>query len=518
MMKKYIIASIIALVCIPAARAQVKEVTHPSQLEFNKVGALWFHTDNAAGMAVTPLADYNQLSLSYNMEEGKYKLQQQGDSKGDLTVNTNGALTLGKTRLWGDFTFTNTTLRNTRFNSILLDPVYDMPYYVADPNTSWWKIQTYDMSVKAATPFLWDRIALGVSINYFSKAGAKQIDPRTTSYKYGISVVPSLVVKLAANHMLGLSGTYSNVFERTVPINSDSQQDQSVYLMKGLGNWSTAVVGSINGLKTFYYKQNLVGGALQYGYHGNFHILAEGKYNYRVTDVIQTPSKPERMGTTVRNSYGGNVQALFGDEYTSKIYADAYVNHTDGIEYVQELDDTYEVQQWVTIAKFIRSRYEFTAASLGYDFFAGKDNGYDWKIGVKGIYSNREDEYILPHSAFSAENLYGELNGAKTFTNQTCVILLKANLGYNYNLGGEFLYNGADANSQVVKLMYERDLAVMTANYLMAGLGVNASFPISGKVAMYLGAEAQYLRNVTEASRIQAPRRVFAGLTLGFNF
>ena len=66
--------------------------------------------------------------------------------------------------------------------------------------------------------------------------------------------------------------------------------------------------------------------------------------------------------------------------------------------------------------------------------------------------------------------------------------------------------------------MYERDLAVMTANYLMAGLGVNASFPISGKVAMYLGAEAQYLRNVTEASRIQAPRRVFAGLTLGFNF
>jgi len=539
-MRKYITCIIIALGLVFTAQAQVKDIAQPAWLEYTKASALWFHTNNAAGMAVMPLSDYNQLFLSYHTEEGAYKLQQQGDQENNLVINTNGALSLGETRLWGAFNYTNTTLNNTRYNTMLLDPTYDMPYYVADPNISWWKIQTYDMSVKAATPLYWDRIAFGATINYFTKAGAKQIDPRTTSYKYGIVVTPSMIIKLSDTHVIGLSGTYSNVFERTVPVNSNSQQDQGAYQMKGLGNWATAVVGSLSGVNTFYYKQNLVGGALQYGFHGGFDLVAEVNHAYRVIDVIQTPSKPQRMGSTVNKTSGASIQLLFGDACTSKLFMDGYRKQTDGIEYVQEIDDTYEVQQWVTIAKYVRSHYQFTAATLGYELFAGKTKGYNWKAGIKGIYSDRSDEYVLPHSIFSVKNTYGELYGAKNFETRNSAILVKANVGYNYNLDGAYEYNGADENSRIVIDMYGRDLAVLTSNYIQAGLGVNLSFPISHKAAMYIEGNLQYLYAFDEIYNdvvyssdvdetmywwttkaridIMSPHRIFANFSIGFTF
>jgi len=539
-MKKYIIISIVALSSLFSAQAQVsKSVTYPASLEINQAKSVWFNTTNAAGMIITPVDNFNLLTVGYSNENGEYKLQQDGDSKNNLAISTEGATNLGEARIWGKFQYNNSTINGTKFNTIMLDPVADMPYYIADPNKSYWKKQSYDMELKAATPVLWDVVGFGIAAKYYTKTGAKQIDPRCSSFKYGISATPSVIVKIGETHTIGLSATYENSFERTTPINSDSQHDQDAYVMKGLGNYSVGVVGGLGGLSIFYYKQNLVGGAIQYGYHSDFDVLAEGNYSYQVIDVFQTPSKPKRMGSTVQTKMGGNIQAIFNGDYTSKVTVDGYYKNTNGIEFIQELDKTYEVQQWVTMAKFIRSYYKFTAASLNYDLFKVSEQGYDWRAGLKATYSDRSDEYILPKSTLAAKNVYAELNGKKNFMVGNSSVLLGVNVGYNYNIDGGYDYTGANPTSTVVKEMFERDIAFLTANYIQAGINVNASFPVSKSSALYVQGDCQYIRSndhtnnlvgMTDAdgsnfrwetisSILQTPsQRIFATVSVGFTF
>ncbi|MDD2293542.1 MAG: hypothetical protein PHD07_04940 [Bacteroidales bacterium] len=496
-MKKYIIISVIALSAIFNAQAQgSKTITYPTALEINQAQALWFNTSNAAGMIVTPLNNYNTLSVGYNVKNGEYRLQQEGNQQA-LKINTSGATNLGKARLWGEFTYQNITETDTRYNTTMLDVVPDMPYFVGDPNISYWKKQSYNMSVKAASPVLWDLVAFGASANYFTKNGAKQIDPRSESFKYGISVEPAVVFTLGTKHSIGLTFLYLNSFERTVPVNSNNQQDQIAYIMRGVGNYTDGVVGSLSGMGTFYYKTNKIGTSLQYNFNGDRSaLLAEVKSSFQVVDVFQTPTKPRRMGTTAQMLMGGNIQYINnGDDFTSKVTLDGYHKNNNGIEYIQEIDATYEVQQWVTIAKFIRSRYVFNAATLKFDLYRNSDEGYDWMAGAQGIFSDRTDEYILPHSTFTAKNVYGELFGKKNIMAGDNSVLIGINAGYNFNLGGGYDYNGAEPTSKVVKDLYERDNAILCANYYQVGLDIKASFPIGKSTALYIAGNCQYLRS-----------------------
>jgi len=518
-----------------------KAATYPTMIEISQAKALWFNSTNAAGMILTPMTNYNILSVGYDIKNGEYRLQQEGD-RNNLNINTAGARSLGNARVWGEFTYQNSTIKDTRYNTILLEPRYDMPYYIADPNLSYWKRQTYEMSVKGASPILWDLVGFGVSANYFTKVGAKQIDPRCTSFKYGISVIPSAVFTFGEKHSAGISFTYVNSFERTSPTNSNNQQEQSAYLMKGLGNYADGVVGSLNSLGTYYYKENKIGAALQYGFNGDsFDVLAEAKNTYQVIDVMQSPTKPQRMGSTVQKITGGNIQAIINPEgdLTGKITLDGYRKNTDGIEYIQEIDKSYEVQQWVTIAKYIRSTYQFTAASLKYDLYRNSDAGYNWMAGIQGIYSNRADEYIVPNSTFKAENIYGEIYGKKNIMAGDNSILIGINAGYNYNLNGSYSYNGSNPESRVVKDMYEKDLAVMSANYYQFGVNINASFPIWKGTSLYVAGNCQYLRstdtmnqyayvvdkdgsnfrwNIKDDSSLKPSQRVIATISIGFTF
>ena len=102
-MKKYIIASVLALSTILVAQAQgSKSTIYPTVLEINQVKATWFNSNNAAGMILTPLSDFGTLSVGYDMKVGAYRLQQEGDLK-TLEVNTSGSSPLGKARVWGEF-------------------------------------------------------------------------------------------------------------------------------------------------------------------------------------------------------------------------------------------------------------------------------------------------------------------------------------------------------------------------------------------------------------------------------
>lgn len=507
-MKRYFLISVMALGIALSAAAQGSTTDYPARVELVKVQSAWFHSANAAGLSIDPLARYNDLSFGYSLGRGDFRLQPEGNTN-SLDIATSGATSLGRGQVWGSFNYRNLSAKDTRFNTMTLNLEDDLPFIVSDANVSPWKKQRYDMSMKAATPLLGDLAALGISANYFTESGAKQVDPRCTDYEYGITAEPSVVFQFGG-HTLGLTGTYRNGGVREVPVNSNSQQDQVAYILRGLGNYTDAVVGSLSGISTFYYKRNLYGGALQYGFGGRgLKLLAEGGYSYQLVDAFQTPTKPQRMGSTIQQKIFGKAQVLAESETVlSKVTVEGFHRTTDGVEFLQELG-----VEWQTIDKNIRSHYDLWHLALGYDFFRKGEVGYSWMAGVRGAYDEHNDKYILPASEMTYKNVTGELYAKKNWLIGDVTVLAGLHGAFRKNLGAVYQYGGAEPTSVIILEFYHKDFEYKTAPCWKGGASVNVAFPIGGRTAMFCQLEGDYLKPLYLDSK-----RLFAKLTVGFTF
>jgi hypothetical protein len=516
-MKKYcLLAAVVFLLPVYIhGQEEAQFVSTRSALEWNRSQSLWFHSANAAGLAFQPLRNYNIVSAAYSHASGGYKQQQEGDKTRSIAFNTNGALQLGKAALWGDFSFSDDFVTGSTYNTNRYDPAHDMPYFIADANKSDWKKQYYDMGLKASVP-LCNRFALGVHVRYTSQQAAKQLDPRSVVSGYAVSVAPSLLWQLTDRHNIGVSGLYRNSFDRNTFTNSLSRDDQRVYIMKGLGNYATGVVGGSNGLQPFYYPGNRYGGGVQYGYTGDHSsLLIDLNYAGEKIDVFETPTKPRRRGTTNKRTMDETLQWLHTKGALShKIAIGWHQANTDGTEYIQEYNSAYEINQWITLAEYIKSSYSFQKLSLRYDLYKGTDKDYAWRAGINAQYTSLQDEYIAPNAVFGARNAYAELSAKKNLPLGASNFLVGMNLGYNRNIDGAYVYTGDNRESLLVTDFYAKDIACLSADYLQAGARVDWSLPIKGKSAVNVGVDWQW----TKPATAEAGDRTFIGADLAYIF
>ena len=503
-MKKYLLISILALGVTLSAAAQGSTTVYPATVELNKARSAWFNSSNTAGMTIDPIARYSDLSLGYSIARGDFRSQPEGNTN-VLGISTSGATALGGGQVWGSFDYTNHSAKETRFNTMTLNLEDDMPFIVSDANVSPWKKQRYDMSVKASTPLLGNLVVLGIRGNYFTESGAKQVDPRCEDYEYGVTVEPALAFHFNG-HTIGLSGIYRNGKVREIPVNSNSQQDQVAYILRGMGFYTDAVVGSLSGIKTFYYQRNQLGGALQYGYKGDvINLLVEGGHRYQVVDAFQTPTKPQRMGTTVQRFYWAKGQLLIdNDKLFHKVTLEASHRQTDGIEYLQALS-----QDWYTLVSFIRSDYNYARLAAGYDIFRKNEFGYNWSAGVRGVVENVDNEYLLPESHLQINNFTSEIFGKKNFQAGKVSILGTVKAAYRSNLEGVYSYGGPAPTSIIVADFYEKEIEWMTASCWKAGADVNVAFPLRGRMALFCEAGVDFVKpTALEGNRLSAAFKV----------
>ena len=132
MRKINILLSLIGLSVAVQASAQGSSVVRQPEIEMNLSRALWFNSNNVAGVSVTPVEKYSIVDLGYQMENGNFKMAQEGEKESVVGFNTNGATAIGKTYLWGNFDYRNIVENDTKFLTNIFDPERDMPYYVAD--------------------------------------------------------------------------------------------------------------------------------------------------------------------------------------------------------------------------------------------------------------------------------------------------------------------------------------------------------------------------------------------------
>lgn len=515
---KLLYIAVISLLLPAVSGAQdADHAIQSANIELTKAKSLWFNTGNAAGLSLTPLQNFNEVSAGYDHKSGNFTYAQNG-RENNAVVNTNGALDLGGVMLWGNFTYKNINTSDACYNTLLGNPLRDMPYTLADTVQSSWKKQEYMLNMKAGFPVLWNLLRFGCEIDYVTSTAAKQNDPRSTDYYMTVAVRPGMAFRVNDNHNIGLNFIYENSYERTSPTNSDDQNNQLVYLMRGLGNCINEIVGGLGGVGTFFYKGNVVGGAAQYSYDSGkaFSLLADFKYTFRVEDAFQSPSKPESMGTIKQNVYNGNIQLLLERPRLTHKAVLNYLNKiSDGIEYIQVVDNTYEVQEWVTLAQYIRSSYTYESFGLDYDLFVNAARGYSWRVGAKVLYSDRYDEYYLPHSDLKAENVYFELNAKKNFAvSRKSSLLAGVGAGYNSNIDGYYNYTGSSANTPIVKKMFYNDIAFLSSDYYQLRAEAKFSTLVTSRTSLFVGANVQYAKPDNE----MFDHRVGAFCSFGINF
>lgn len=519
---KYILQTGMALCCMAASyfparaqEAQKEDLQNPATIELIKAKALWFHTPNAAGLVMDRMHDFNQVSGYYHLKNGDYKKQQEGEYEREIGFNTEGALELGGAMLWGSFSYSNEMRKRSRFNTALLDPFRNIPYYISDPVVSDWTRQTYDLRVKAATPWLWNRIVLGVEGSYTTQSGAKQMDPRSDKTFYTLSVRPGILVKLTEEHAFGLHFAYQVLNEDGRLTRSNNQLNYTVYLMNGLGNNIPDIVGSF-GISPYLYEANMLGGGFQYGFSGVIKVVASGSYEHKVEDVNTIPdNKIKRVGSTRQNKYEVKIQVATTETNLHRFMLQGVLDNLDGIEYVQEFNNDVNVQKWIVLAKNVRSNYKTKHMDFAYDFFKTDGADYRWTAGLTANYYNTEQIYYMPKSTLDAENIAVGLHAKYNFHLGEAVRLLAGiNGGYNKNLSGEYIYGGAEPTSVVITEFMRPDFEFLVSDYYHIGAEFTFSHGIGKKGNGLFGKVSVHYYKPTDGDDI----RLLSGISVGLTF
>ena len=473
-MKK--ITSMIALLLVMgimdthAGNSVPNRCTTPVAQENNLRNALWFNTQNRAGLAFRPMEEYNFLNLKYNLENGSLRPQTEAVTSHDISLNTQGAVKLGKFMIWGDFSFRNIFDRKAMFNTALYEVSEDMPFFIMDAQESNWNKQEYDLAASLTSPVVANRISFGLKIHYLTKVGAKQKDPRSETYKYNVEIVPSIAINLGKNHFLGLHGMFDNNFERSKPSLNNYGQNQEVVYNKGFGEGIIGVVGGNGGVKTLYYKGMRYGGGFQYSYYSSTAVLADFGYKVKTVQGFENPTLPYRLGSVKGSEITGDLQVLFGNNKSNRFRLNGLYSKTKGLEYIQKKNEEAFKQRWEVLKVNSMSYFQNVHACLSYDHLFGNDDqrGYDWKVGAETAFSLTNNGYRHPESIFTAVNLDVDFFGGKQFKFKTSTLLIALDLGYRLNIGGGYKYSGNKVNSMQVAY-YTAENAYLNASFLKTG-------------------------------------------------
>lgn len=511
-------AILLVLFVANVAIAQQKSTPNsPASIEYLKARSLWFYSGNGAGLVLDKLNNFSFLEATYSSLSGDFKRVQQGDKESTLSVVTEGGQKLGKAYAWGQFSYNNETVRDSRFNTAMLDPFRGVPYYPVDPNISDWKKQNYNLQMSVASKPLWDRYILGIQAKYNAYTGAKQVDPRSEQYIYSINIKPGIAASWG-NHQVGVNVEYENMIQETRKhTNSNSQVDQNVYVMKGLGHNYTSVIGGLQSLGSFLYNANKVGAEIQYSYSlCDIKFLVNGGYYMRAEDVIRDITKPRKEGSLIENGAYAKLSALLENENLHRVDLSYKRENLKGIEYVQVLDTRYEVQQWVDLYSSVRSTYNYDQIGLSYDFYRGSDNEYKWKGGLFTDYRLNFDRYHMPASRMLIENLFlgidGKVNLPVALNSR---FLLGGEFVYKYNVNGFYKYGGPEPTDDVITKFMEPDFNYLKESYYK--IGANLSFYTvvgkSQKNGLFFRASGDYYKPKTLSGS-----RVFATFGVGLTF
>lgn len=509
-------ATTILLAVSVSATAQV--ANSPAAIEKLKEQNLWFNTQTAAGTVYDNTRNFSNIIAGYDVESGDFKRPQQGEKDKAFSISSEGFMNLDKVFLWGKFSFEHENLTDASYNASIADPFRGMPYYIIDEyQDSKWRNQYYDLQARVSSPVINNWLTLGLAGDYKASLAAKQRDPSVDTRFYTLRLVPSATFAFNRHHRFGVNVDYTSIKE-------DSRMDNVYYYLYqyywatyGVGN-STQDYGSSG--PTTNYIGDRIGTAIQYQYEaGAWNIMLEGAYAKRVEQAEQSLSTPRKMFQAKDQTIDVKGTAICaGENFTHTLKAAWGYRHIDGIQYMNQRDNTEAQQGWIDLHHDIRSTYVTRTASFKYGIMRNRGDEYDWRVDASVAYVGLEDEYILPPSTKDSKNVFIDLEAKKNFKvgdrlNNRLLVAVKGGLR-NAN-DGKYVYGGTHEEYPTIT-MEAADEAYLTSDAWHVGGSLTYSQQLkeNQKLNAYVKAGFDYHKSKADAF----DKRSFASFSLGFNF
>ena len=181
---------------------------------------------------------------------------------------------------------------------------------------------------------------------------------------------------------------------------------------------------------------------------------------------------PKIIGTTKENTWEAKANLMWNICNNHSLFAEVsyYDRSIDGIEYIQEWNNTYEESKWEVISKNIRSNFSTKRISAKIDYMEKKGNSYGWWAGIEIQNEKLSDIYYLPLSTQNVENLYLMGNLKYNFIFGKNAILVGTGFGCKLNQASAISYTGNYADSDIYKNMVLRDFYYLSSSALYGGL------------------------------------------------
>lgn len=445
----------------------------PTSLRLENERAWMTASGNAAGLVTDSLKSHSSVSLRYLYGTGEYRLLPEGKSVSDFSFDTEGAVKAGKVKLWGHFSYDYIASEGSSYNTLLYDP-FDTRflYSVADSVESGWRRQAYNLEFKAAMPLARDKVIGGLHVAYTDRIAAKQNDPRAESYHYSIALTPSLIFRGHKGNF-GFHLHYANTFERSTPTLSNTEVNQMVYVLRGLGNYIDNVVGG-NSMKTMYFRCNSMGAGVQYEGTGRLPWLLHADLRYHLTNITESATQPRLQGRTrlfeanlgwdMRFGRGHRAGIAFSHSGTTGVEPTTVLN-MDGI--------------WEVLSELPQCKYSKNLLTLSWDKTVGSVHDWKWVFHAALSYESENDSYAQPNCVFAWSALKPRVRAEwRQVFRGGAALRLGAELGGGKNLSSEYRYDGVHPDGKPASVWYPHEISILGADYMQEALSIGFTVPL----------------------------------------
>ncbi|MDE7471463.1 MAG: hypothetical protein K2M57_08495 [Paramuribaculum sp.] len=486
-------------------------------LEKLKEQRLWFHTSNAAGSVLDNTDNYSEVKIGYDITDGNFHRPQQGENQKSLKVDCEGFMNLQSAYVWGEFSFEQRNINEAGFNASITDPYRGLPYFMADEHLSDWRNQYYNMKFRAATPLYWGKAAFGVEGAYRASLAAKQLDPRVDTRYFQLEVLPGVVYSIDGKSNIGANFMYSALKEDSRMSNVNMTTPQTYYLLYGLG----VAAKNIGDGESMDYHGHILGGGIQYNYRTqSCNVMVSANYSRRVENFDRDLTDPKKdAGVDDRIWDFGAAAQMKGDNWDNHVRLSGRTGKINGIQYINEYDNSESFQGWMDIARNVRSVYKNQVWAADYSLLRNRGTEYAWRVDAGVKYTKLDDEYLLPNSIKKSENMYMGLTAkynAKLGDSLRRRLLVAVGGGYNNNLSGKFEYGGVNPDYPTVTVLETLDQQYLTSDWYNLKASAEYSQQISQTQKMNAFARAEF--NYVKTSSHDFNHRSYVGVSIGVNF
>lgn len=249
---------------------------------------LWLNSSNATGLSINPIQDYGHLEFLGTYNDAEYKASYTPTEKLTYGMNAYGFKSLDKIYLQGGFSYFRSDEDNIDW-SLMMDPLRDCPFILADSIGGDWKKDYYKLNMLAATVPVFNVIRFGVGVDYNVSTGGRDNDPRPKATVKDLSIRPSLTLDINKKNNIGLTYIYKDYRQDISVMNKYGVGGSLMYKIMGLSLKEKPITKSSIEYRIDRWNSGL---AMQYAHDGNkLNYLTEIKYNLLTEKGVLYPYK-----------------------------------------------------------------------------------------------------------------------------------------------------------------------------------------------------------------------------------